>query len=310
MTRTIMIAALLATTACARQPGPGSTAVGGELSSTEARDALIVAERAFASRSTARGSRDAFLAWLADDAVLFVPRAAPARPFFEQQPAPGSGLDWEPIYAEVSAAGDLGFTTGPYEARANPSSPAVTAYGNFVSIWKRNAATDGWKVALDLGTTNPRPVGPRRLRSVRGARVSARTLAAAQSDDDMGTGIGDRTVSPLAADSLLGARAAVEGSAAAVATVGSTDLRLHRDGAEPIVGRDAAVAALRRADERFAWHPAFGVEAQSGDLGYTYGTYGPATPGAPERGAYVRIWRRGDDGRWRLALDITNPFPP
>jgi ketosteroid isomerase-like protein len=117
-------------------------------------------------------------------------------------------------------------------------------------------------------------------------------------------------VSPLGADSLFAARAAVDGSAAVAATVGSSDLRLHRDGREPIVGRDAAVASLRRADERFAWHPSFGLEAQSGDLGYTYGTYGPPTPGASEQGAYVRIWRRGDDGRWRLALDITNPFPP
>ena len=310
MTRPIAIAVLLATTACAQRQGVEIAAAPSEFPSTEARDALIVAERAFASRSTANGSRDAFLAWLADDAVLFIPRAAPGRPFFEQQPAPGTGLDWEPVYAEVSAAGDLGFTTGPYEARADPSAATVTAYGNFVSIWKRNAATDGWKVALDLGTTNPRPAGARRLRSVRGDRVTGRSLTAIESDDDMGTGIGDRTVSPLGADSLFAARAAVEGSAVIALTVGSTDLRLHRDGREPIVGREAAVASLRRADERFAWYPSFGLEAQSGDLGYTYGTYGPPTPGAPEQGAYVRIWRRGDDGRWRLALDITNPFPP
>ena len=126
----------------------------------------------------------------------------------------------------------------------------------------------------------------------------------------MGTGVGDRTVSPLGADSLYAARAAAEGSAAAAATAGSIDLRLYRDGREPIVGREDAVAALRRVSERFAWHPEFGLEAQSGDLGYTYGTYGPVTPGGPDQGAYVRIWRRGDDGRWRLALDITNPFPP
>jgi hypothetical protein len=87
------------------------------------------------------------------------------------------------------------------------------------------------------------------------------------------------------------------------------DVRLHREDAEPIIGRGPAESALRRSRERFVWHPAVGVEAQSADLGYTYGTYSGAAPGAPEEGAYVRIWRRGADGRWQLALDITNPFP-
>ena len=312
MRRFPIVLAMVALGACAQQQTVGSapSADGTPIATTPARDELIAAERAFAALSMASGVRSAFLAYLADDAVLFIPRASLGRPFFEQQPASGSRLEWAPIYAEVSAAGDLGFTTGPYEARANPAVDSVTAYGNFVSVWKRNLATDGWKVALDLGTTNDRPPAARRLRAARGAMVRSRMAAAQAADTGATSGIGDRALGPLGADSLFSARAAMDGTADAVMAIGASDLRLHREDREPIVGREAAAAVLRRAGERFAWYPSVGVEAQAADLGYTYGTYGGAAPGAPEQGAYVRVWRRGADGRWRLALDITNPFPP
>src|SRR5688500_14032682 len=147
----------------AASPAPGAGS---------AFEELVAAERAFAARSTSAGTRDACLAYLAEDAVLFIPRASPGRPFFESQPKTGQGrLEWTPIYAEVSAAGDHGFTTGPYEARAKPGVDSVTAYGNFVSIWTRDPVTYAWKVALDLGTTSERPPAARRLRAARNATV-------------------------------------------------------------------------------------------------------------------------------------------
>ena len=283
-------------------------AVSGGAGQRSAFEELVAAERAFAARSASRGTRDAFLAYLAEDAVLFIPRASPGRPFFESQPKTGQGrLDWAPIYAEVSAAGDLGFTTGPYEARARPGVDSVTAYGNFVSIWTRDPITYAWKVALDLGTTNERPPATRRLRAARTESVNPRVGPTTYNENSVG--VGDSTVYPMAADDLFGAHAAEEGTAAAISVAAEPDVLIFREGHEPT--RDAVRGAelLRRLGERFAWHPEFSVEAQSGDLGYTYGTYGPVTPDAPDEGAYVRIWRRGPTGRWRLALDITNPFP-
>ena len=283
--------------------GPAPAVPGG----ASAFDRLVAAERAFAARSASKGTRDAFLAYLAEDAVLFIPRASPGRPFFESQPSTNQGrLDWAPIHAEVSAAGDLGFTTGPYEARAKPGVDSVTAYGNFVSIWRRDHITNEWQVALDLGTTNERPPAARRLRAARSATVTPRVESAATGG---GAGVGDSTVYPMAADDLFSARASSDGTAAAVSMAAAPDVRIYREGHEPTEDISAGVALLSRLGERFAWHPEVSVEAQSGDLGYSYGTYGPVTPGARDIGAYVHIWRRGPTGRWRLVLDITNPFP-
>ncbi len=308
--RQAVLVVALAIGGCAGQPGAGATPEPAPSSRGVARSALddlISAERAFAARSTSHGMRAAFLEYLGEDAVLFIPRASPGRPFFESQPRTGQGrLDWAPIYAEVSRAGDLGFTTGPYEARAKPGVDSVTAYGNFVSIWTRDPLTYAWKVALDLGTTNERPAAADRLSAARGASVRTRVQPAIS---DTTSGVGDSSVYPLRADDLFIERATLEGTAAAF-DAADPDVRLYRDGREPIKGAAAAIATLRNLGERFAWYPSNSVEAQSSDIGYTYGTYGPAIPGAAELGAYVRIWRRGPTGRWRLALDITNPFPP
>jgi hypothetical protein len=46
--------------------------------------------------------------------------------------------------------------------------------------------------------------------------------------------------------------------------------------------------------------------ARSGDLGYTYGSY--LMKGEPaDHGFYVRVWTRGRDGVWRVALDVLQP---
>ena len=41
----------------------------------------------------------------------------------------------------------------------------------------------------------------------------------------------------------------------------------------------------------------------AGDLGYTYGTYTLDGTQA-SHGFFVRVWSRGRDGVWRVALDV------
>lgn len=61
------------------------------------------------------------------------------------------------------------------------------------------------------------------------------------------------------------------------------------------------------------WTPAGSEVSSSGDLGYTFGVW-KTSAGSPDNveeseGKYVTIWRRGDDGRWRVALDMGNTQP-
>ncbi|MDH3498223.1 MAG: DUF4440 domain-containing protein [Gemmatimonadota bacterium] len=89
--------------------------------------------------------------------------------------------------------------------------------------------------------------------------------------------------------------------------------------AEPVIGHDAIRAFMEPAfqDPNFSltWEPVSGELSASGDLGYTRGRFesrgslpdGTVASGA---GSYVTIWRRMEDGTWKVAVDIGNPDPP
>jgi quercetin dioxygenase-like cupin family protein len=58
---------------------------------------------------------------------------------------PGFSLRWTPVKADVSAAGDVGYTVGTYEASMN----GATEKGKYVVVWKKQP--DGtWKAAEDI----------------------------------------------------------------------------------------------------------------------------------------------------------------
>src|SRR5438128_4856754 len=83
------------------------------------RRALVEMEHAFTKAAATKGTRDAFLEFLADDGILFQPGPVNGKKLWsERQPRKGL-LSWEPVLADVSRAGDLGYTTGPWEFRPN-----------------------------------------------------------------------------------------------------------------------------------------------------------------------------------------------
>jgi len=72
---------------------------------------------------------------------------------------------------------------------------------------------------------------------------------------------------------------------------------------------------LGGADVSLTWEPDKEEMAASGDLGYTYGRYryrGNGPDGRPvvHNGKYVTIWRKEQDGRWRIVVDIGTPSDP
>ncbi len=61
------------------------------------------------------------------------------------------------------------------------------------------------------------------------------------------------------------------------------------------------------------WQPQRADVSSSGDLGYTVGTWEMRAVSVSEgsgtlgRGMYVSIWRKQDDGSWRVVMDLGNP---
>jgi ketosteroid isomerase-like protein len=66
-------------------------------------------------------------------------------------------LTWTPVYADMAASGDLGYTYGTFEFRSKDKDGKPTVeYGKYASIWKKQK--DGsWKVVMDMGNASPVP---------------------------------------------------------------------------------------------------------------------------------------------------------
>jgi ketosteroid isomerase-like protein len=120
------------------------------------RRALVEMERSFAKAAATNGTRAAFLEFLAEDGIIFQPGPVNGKQVWNARPNRKGLLSWEPVFADVSSAGDLGYTTGPWEFRPNGPEDKPAAFGQYFTIWKKQS--DGsWKAALDRGVTNTKP---------------------------------------------------------------------------------------------------------------------------------------------------------
>lgn len=258
---------------------------------------LVNAERAFSAASQAHGVPAAFLANAADSGLVFTPAPTRALEQYAGRPDAPILLTWYPVAAKISAAGDLGYTTGPFELRPKTAGPPP-AYGHYSTVWKRQP--DGrWKFLADLGITHPQP--ERTLPGWTPADAPpARATGAAPTD------AADARSSLLEAERALAADAAARGFAEALLARGAEGVRVHRDGAEPAIGAEAARALLAREPAASGWTTAHVEAARSGDFGYAHGSF------RTDRGtgSYMRVWERGADGAWRVVLDVTTPPPP
>ncbi len=118
--------------------------------------ALLDLDRAFSDHSREMGANTAFLDYMDSNAVLLRPNSKPIighQKIIERYTKPDTGfvLTWEPLFAKVSASGDLGYTYGIYTtSNLSPEGETSTNKGTYVTIWEKDK--DGnWKFVLDTG---------------------------------------------------------------------------------------------------------------------------------------------------------------
>lgn len=127
-------------------------------------DDLRQMEAEFMKAAAERGA-DGYMSYYADDAVELPNGADALEGKANIRKAMGflndknNQLVWKPVYADISASGDLGYTHGTYEFRSKDKAGKPTVdHGKYTSIWKKQM--DGsWKVVLDMGNASPGPGG-------------------------------------------------------------------------------------------------------------------------------------------------------
>ena len=116
-------------------------------------ESLATAEKAFARESAEKGIRTAFLDALSDDGVVFDPgsgtqmeKRSGRRKRISRRSSIGSRF-----WPWPRAVATSGYTTGPWNYRKSPNEKPA-AFGEFVSIWRREAGTGNCSATLALTT--------------------------------------------------------------------------------------------------------------------------------------------------------------
>lgn len=262
---------------------------------------MVKTEQAFSKMAEEKTAREAFMTFIADDGLLFRPGAVNGKKWMLEHPVPPSDkkplLAWQPSFAGMAASGDMGFTTGPWEAKADINDAKPVGYGHFVTVWKKQA--DGsWKWVVDLGISHPQSGGPQTLwhPTEEASKTKAPKGDAANELPNL-----------LDADRKLSLASQDQGLSKAFIARAAPEVRTYRAGNLPFIGRDASVAGLAAIKGRFKSEPIAGDVSRAGDLGYTHGTYDLIDDAnkVTEHGSYVRIWKK-QGGRWQVVLDVIN----
>ncbi|WP_374575218.1 DUF4440 domain-containing protein [Phenylobacterium sp.] len=252
---------------------------------------VVAAERAFAADGLAMGIKRSFLKHAAPEAIVFAPDAVKAHEYYDARPdKPTPPLVWWPVWAGLSASGDLGFTTGPFTYDGKPG-------GFYFTIWRRNA--DGvWKWVYDGGTNSDAADAP-------GPESEPEALAPATAEKTL-TDIAWAGVSE-AEDAL--AKAAEHDTGKAYRAALAPDAHVQGSAAPPAVTPKAVAKELAGRAKRISFSHQGGEVSAAGDLAWTWGDAQWSAKTGPMRGHYVRVWRHDKEG-WRLVFDQILDVPP
>ena len=253
---------------------------------------LVDTEHLFAQVAAESGTKRAFLEFLADDAVVFVPDRVNGKEYWTaRQPSP-SLLSWAPNYADISSSGILGYTTGNWEFRPKGKDDTPAAFGEFITVWLRRP-NGTYKFIVDIGVSHDRPV-----------KYATEWTTSDEKIKDLNA----NNSSPADVSNGFLQTAEQAGPAKAYSLFGASELRMFREGKAPIIGLKEVLKSLRgsKSTVLFARKSTF---FGSGDISYNLGTYTLSEGGkAIEKGNSMQIWKV-IRGNWRIVLDILKPVP-
>ncbi len=256
---------------------------------------LVEIEKSFAQTASEKGTKTAFLTFLADDGVVFNPTETNGKLFWQARSDSTSLLAWNPVWADISADGNLGYTTGGWEFRPKGKTDQPTAFGEYVTIWQKQQ--DGnFKAVLDIGINHPE---------------NSFSKAAWKSPSDAGTG--EKSVADGVTSNTLTDIFSNKSMANGYFNYLADDCLVLRDGKLPFVGRQSAFFNLEKIDKEFPSSAFLKFDGNASkifaNLMYFSGVYQlTEKDNSVKKWNFVQIWKHRR-GKWQIVLDIFNPIP-
>ena len=257
---------------------------------------LVETEKAFANTSKEKSTKEAFISNLCDSALIFQKTPVLGKKFWQEAEAGKDLLTWEPVFADIAASGDMGYTTGPWEYRSQRTDTDPAARGYFVSVWKKE--NEGWKVALDIGISYPSST-EKELPQFAVKPVNVPKAISAQSS---------RNELLEAEQSFIDQQS--KSGLDAYSNFRSNNIRIYRPGSFPFVNEESRKKLFAETDKKFSYEMIDAKTASSGELGYAYGkaTINLVNDGSNRtlNGHYLRIWKKENGKDWKIVLDLVN----
>ena len=251
---------------------------------------LVDTELSFAKTAAEKGTKSAFLEFLADDGVMFQPDAVNGKTYWNGRGESAGLLTWHPVFADISASGVLGYTTGPWSFSPKKEENNSTAFGDFITVWQKQA--DGsFKFVLDIGISHDKP---------KTVETDWKTST------DKGTE--NKSKQPVSASSNMFYDLAVNKNLAeAYKMYAAEDIRVYREGKMPLLGKANALAEVKKDKSAVSFGKKMTLQS-AGDLAFSNVTYQSTKGKTTEKGNTVQIWKFRD-GRWQIVLDVFSPIP-
>lgn len=242
-------------------------------------------ERAFAKTSRETNTVNAFIKYLAKDAVMFR-QGEPVEGLnlWKDRKPDSTLLNWWPTVADIAESGEFGYTTGPYQFFNKRTDSAPVGNGYYSTIWKKQPNGE-WKIKVDLGVRleplQPLPV-ELKFAPMRKAAGSV-TVAIEDLDARLNRILNSRSVSYDPASF-------------------AKSYRIHRAIIGPSV--DATETVERHeAGKKFTFEFVGGEVSASKDFAYSYGKVVRTDNEGDHKSNYLRVWRV-EGGEWKIVLDV------
>ena len=256
-------------------------------------ESLVNAEKAFAQTSVDKSTRTAFLEFFDKHTIAFsegVPVLG--RKDWERRKESNGYLFWWPVYADIAASGDFGYTTGPAVFGPDKSTKETKGGIYYSSVWKKDI-NGNWKVLADLGSSSYNPT------------ENLTTFKTSSHQPHPVNDLGTEPKRELVALDQSYNEALNKAKISFDESYFSDEARVHRRGIPPLT----TIQSIKNFAETgsYTFDHSQGHLASSNDMAVTYGTVkiivNKEGHDVVEPACYMRVWKV-ESGEWSIVLDV------
>lgn len=259
-----------------------------------ALQSLIDAEKNFAQTAVDKNVKTAFLSNLDENSIVFKDgEPINGQKNWENEEANDSYLFWWPVYADIAASHELGYTTGPAVFGKSRMEQKAEGGVYYSSVWRKNKA-GVWKIAADLGSSTFPPDGAHKEIKTysKSSDAKPKKVDEVKSEKEL-LGIDLQYMTSLNKERKSFS-----------ADFYSPEGRMHRPRVAPMVGTSAI--QQYQEENKFEYEQSGGGISQSGDLGFTYGKVKVErmNEGEPQiiHANFIRVWKK-ENKSWKIVFD-------